>query len=100
MKTDIIRQLGRALTVAQLIEELQQYPEEALVVFASDYGDHCHTTQALLVTSVEQTYSTCIYDTAYSDSGLAIREDSDSEDGEEDEEKVDEKEVVEVIVLR
>lgn len=89
MKTNIIRQLGNAFTVAQLIEELQQYPEEALVVFATDYGDHCHTKQALLVGNVEHTTSSCIYDSAYSNSGLAIREETDREDDQDDDESDD-----------
>lgn len=34
------------LTVGELIERLREQDSNARVVFASDYGDRCHTQQA------------------------------------------------------
>ena len=48
-RTDVERALAHGLTVAELIEALQDMPEDAIVVFGSDYGDICHTEQALVV---------------------------------------------------
>ena len=48
-QTKIDRALARGMTVAQLIEALQDMPDDAVVVFGSDYGDICHTEQALIV---------------------------------------------------
>lgn len=79
------RILNRGLTVADLIEALQQQDPEARVVFACDYGDHCHTEQALPVSECDQLYddSHFLDDSAYSQSGIAIREfDTDDETGE------------------
>jgi hypothetical protein len=42
------------MTVLDLIEALQDLPEDAVVVFGSDYGDICHTEQALVVRRVEE----------------------------------------------
>jgi len=67
----------RCLTVEQLIEELQALPEhakKAYVVFGCDYGDHCHTTQALPVETVRTLdYGTeTVMESAYSHSGLKL----------------------------
>jgi len=70
--------LCHALTVEQLIEALQDQNPDSVVVFACDYGDHCHTKQALPVESVEKLYDQ-IKESGYSQSGLAICEE-DSED--------------------
>jgi hypothetical protein len=72
--TTIERKLSNALTVEELIDELQQYPKDARVVFACDYGDHSHTTQALPIETVdENTTEETIIESGYSSSGLAIR---------------------------
>ena len=90
------RKLGRALTVEDLIAELEQYPKDARVVFACDYGDHSHTDQALPIENVEELTGAVLYESGYSQSGLAIREmDEDDEDSEEPEQ-----EGTPVIVLR
>ena len=34
------------LTALELRELLEELPDDALVVFSSDYGDYCHTEQA------------------------------------------------------
>lgn len=78
------RQLRRAMTVASLIEALQEMPEDAVVVFSCDYGDYHHTMQALPVTEIEVLQdSEVMVESAYSQSGLAI-ETVDSDDDDED----------------
>ena len=42
------------LTVAELIDELSTHDPEAIVVFACDYGDICHTQQAMPVSSADE----------------------------------------------
>ena len=83
------RELQNALTVAELIEYLQDMPEDARVMFTCDYGDYCHTQQLLPVASVglPQESDWVIRESAYSQSGLAIEpvaedefDESDSED--------------------
>jgi hypothetical protein len=72
--TKIDRALAGGLTVAQLIEALEDMPEDAIVVFGSDYGDICHTEQALLVSRVEEldVETERLETSAYSHSGIAI----------------------------
>lgn len=76
----------RNMTVADLIEQLQQMPQEAFVGFQSCYGDYHRTQQFLPVQDVseldEQEYT--IQVTAYSKSGLCISE-IDQDDDEEPE---------------
>lgn len=57
------------MTVAELIENLQQQDPEAQVVFASDYGDHCHTMQ---VSAVEDINTARVVESGYSNSGYAL----------------------------
>jgi hypothetical protein len=91
------RALNRSLTVKQLREQLENYDENAKVFFVCDYGDHSHTQQALPVINVEGFWSNNLEDTAYSQSEVALRE--ESEDFEEDEGEGKE-EVVEVVILQ
>jgi hypothetical protein len=92
MDASIKRRLERGLTAGELIAELQQYDEDARVVFTCDYGDYCHTQQALPVEHIEA--SDCsgtmngpryLVESAYSKSGLALQyyddEDVDEESG-------------------
>jgi hypothetical protein len=80
MSKVIERKLRNALTVAQLIKQLQSEPPDAVVLFTCDYGDITHTRQALPVKRVDEIDS-CefIEESAYSQSGLALQ------DGDEDE---------------
>ena len=73
-QTKIDRALVRGMTVTQLIEALQDMPEAAIVVFGSDYGDICHTEQALVVSKVEELDDATerLEASAYSHSGIAI----------------------------
>lgn len=93
--------LQGALTVRELIEQLEGYADDALVVFADDYGDYGHTTQALPVRLVEELdeYSERLETTAYSASEVSIATKEDEED-EEGEEVAQDDEFVDVIILR
>lgn len=71
-KTTIERLSG--MTVADLIETLRQFNQEAIVAFTSDYGDRSHTQQVHGVGSVEPVGEEQLYETPYSDSGVAVRE--------------------------
>lgn len=80
------------ITVGQLKQMLDDFNDDAKIVFADDYGDYCHTTQALTIQSV---YSLKrdgqkLEKTAYSKSGYAIvnnYDDSDYDDEEDDDEE-------------
>lgn len=66
------------ITVAELIETLKGLPEDALVAFASDYGDRCHTMQVHKLNGEAEMM--LIEESAYSNSGFAI--DSEGNDQE------------------
>ena len=71
---EIYRALAQGMTVAQLIEALEDMPEDAVVVFGSDYGDICHTEQALIVGQIDE-IDPCterLETSADSHSGIAI----------------------------
>ena len=72
--------LNRGLTAAQLIEALRDMSAEAVPLFVLDYGDYCHTQQALPVTEVRGLEEAeVIQESAYSKSGLALEEVDDDE---------------------
>lgn len=62
----------RTITVAELIECLQNEDPDARVIFAADYGDYHHTEQALPLRGEIDTVT--IEKSAYSNSGFAIAE--------------------------
>ena len=69
------RSLRNACTVADLIAELESMDQDAIVLFACDYGDYHHTQQALPVASVQElSDEEVLVESAYSRSGLAIEE--------------------------
>ena len=72
--------LERGMTVAELIEALQEQSPTSRVVFASDYGDISHTMQALVVSHVDAVDYGDISESAYSQSGLSVSDDSDSDE--------------------
>jgi hypothetical protein len=81
----IDRKVKNALTVGELITELQGYPEDAPVLFVTDYGDHCHTQQALPIEAIEEWPISTIGTSGYSHSGIAFNEpdeDEEPDDGE------------------
>lgn len=76
------RSLQDALTVADLIEELKNYPRDAKVLFQVGYGDYHNTQQALPVACCDslEDLSGCLVTSAYSKSQVAIEEDEDREE--------------------
>src|SRR5262245_44806234 len=91
------QKLRNGMSVADLIEMLQDCDPAAKVVFQSDYKDYTHTQQLIRIDEVEafnpDQYR--IYETAYSESGLAV--DAIEED---DTDGNDEQDSVSVVVLR
>ena len=83
---ETVKKLQRGMIVRDLIAELQNYDEDAVVVFQSNYGDYHRTQQALTVTEVisAEDEQMTVAPTAYSQSGLCLRE-ADGEDEEADE---------------
>jgi len=71
----------KTLTVAQLIERLREEDPDALVVFASDYGDRGHTQQAHFLDGRIQ--EQLLVPSAYSGSGFALSTEDDDEDDSE-----------------
>lgn len=68
------RTLTRGMTVADLIRELETFPEDAIVCFTCDYGDYHHTEQCLPVETVDEVQcDEVLVESAYSRSGLAIQ---------------------------
>tara|TARA_Y100000034_G_scaffold133844_1_gene200604 strand:- start:961 stop:1215 length:255 start_codon:yes stop_codon:yes gene_type:complete len=72
------------MTVSDLIEELQNYDDDTPVVFASDYGDYCHTEQALTLDSIEEVTYNDFDESAYSNSGVAVQFDANRTEDDED----------------
>ena len=69
--------LDQALTAEDLIDILEQYESGAKIVFAHDFGDICHTLQALPIRLVEHLtdgMGCSLAASAYSNSGVAIEE--------------------------
>jgi hypothetical protein len=99
-RTEVDRALAHGMTVAQLIEALQGMPEDAVVVFASDYGDICHTEQALVVGQVDEIDPSTerLETSAYSHSGIAIEPIVNAAEGED--ESPAEEETTGVVILR
>ena len=87
----------KSLTVKQLIERLTDLPPDALVVLTSDYGDHCHTEQALAVEDVEEL---TIREGAYSSSGWIVPEIDDEDEDDEDDEPSSKTPTLQVVALR
>jgi len=78
------------MTVRDLMEELEGMDPDSAVVFTCDYGDHCHTQQALPVESVDQVYGSDFRESAYSKSGIAIVQDDREDYGEVPEDETEE----------
>ena len=99
-QTKIDRALARGMTVAQLIDALEDMPVDAIVVFGSDYGDICHTEQALVVNRVEELDNETerLETSAYSHSGIAIEPIVDAT--ETDDERPVAQETTRIVVLR
>ena len=87
--------LNSGMTVAELIEALGDQSPTARVVFAADYGDISHTVQALVVKDVEPIDYNDISKSGYSQSGLAISDNSNGGDNDDD----DGEDMEQVVVL-
>ncbi|HEX4131452.1 MAG TPA: hypothetical protein VHZ24_15540 [Pirellulales bacterium] len=99
-QNEINRVLARGMTVGQLIEALQDMPEDAVVVFASDYGDICHTEQALIVREIDEIDPATerLETSAYSHSGIAIESIVDAMDSDDECPAADE--TTRIVILR
>lgn len=65
----------QTLSVAELRELLEDRAEDELVIFTTDFGDHCHTAQALpLKGELEEV---AIAESAYSNSGYMLSDDDE-----------------------
>jgi hypothetical protein len=73
---EIARVMRNTLTVRELIDQLSELPEDAKVLFTCDYGDHCHTKQALGISECRELYPDTeeLEDSRYSQSGVAVRD--------------------------
>ena len=69
----------RTLTVAELKDLLDGQPDDAKVIFSTNYGDYSRTEQALPLKGELDTV--CIEKSAYSNSGFAIAEPNEMGDG-------------------
>lgn len=74
MTKRIPHQLSEAMTVAELIAELEDLPPDTKVLFACDYGDYCHTMQALPAKTFRRVPSSAVEESGYSHSGFALTE--------------------------
>lgn len=86
------RNLKNAMTVKDLIAELELMDPDAVVLFVTNFGDYHRTQQALPIESVDEMDETeFLRETPYSDSGLAIDEmpEYEPEDFPEEEEDID-----------
>lgn len=73
------RVLSEGLTVRELIDELRSYSPQAKVVFGCDYGDRCHTEQALPVCQVDEiSDEEYLKESGYSTSGVSIERSEDA----------------------
>lgn len=66
----------RTLTVGQLRDLLADYGDDLPVVFSCDYGDYCHTEQALPIRG-HDVFEVVLEESAYSQSGFAVADDDD-----------------------
>lgn len=78
MKTATLLDLKQAIDRA-----IDMYGEDKPVVFTADYGDRCHTMQALSISGDLEERS--IRESGYSSSGYAVNEPDDDRDDSNDE---------------
>jgi hypothetical protein len=75
----------RTITKAELIESLEDLNDDDAIAFASDYGDIVHTMQVHRIQGVID--EAVLEESAYSDSGFAIR-DPESDECDDEQQKV------------
>lgn len=79
LNRDVEKWLNRsgAMTVGEMIEVLQQFDEDSLVLVVSDYGDISHTQQVQEVETVDELgerHPEELVQSGYSRSGIAVSE--------------------------
>ena len=71
-----------SITLGELLEvvkdAIREYGEETMVCGSADYGDHCHTQQAIDFSGKLEMKK--VEDSAYSDSGYRVSEDFEGDD--------------------
>ncbi len=72
------------MTVGELIDELSRIPANSKVVFLDNYGDRVGTIQCLYVRKVETRVMSDFKKTAYSDTGVALKNPERVHDDEDD----------------
>ncbi len=78
---NIENKLRGALTVAELREMLEDLPGDFVPVFVVNYGDYCRTQQALPIRHIDEgSGSFFLSETAYSNSGLCLTENEETEE--------------------
>lgn len=94
--------LRRAMTVADLIEQLGDMDPNAKVFFVCDYGDYHHTQQALPVVELDEADGDQAYlqPSAYSQSRVAFVEATEEIDEETDPEEQGDVPHGPVVILR
>lgn len=73
----------KTITVAELIDALEDLEPEALVIFSTDYGDYHHTAQALPIKG--EIEEGTVSESAYSNSGFQLHQEEEDERSEEGE---------------
>ena len=72
-----------AMTVGDLISQLQEFPEDTPVVSISDYGDMTHTQQVVFFRYANEFSMRDFSGSAYSQSGIALNKDDGGGDADE-----------------
>ena len=98
MNREVKNIIDTGMTVSQMMEMLGEMQQDAIVFFSCNYGDHSRTQQALPIESIEESEVKYLYDTAYSQSGIALREDQGSE--EDDEEYENGEDVRSIVIMK
>lgn len=69
--------IENTMTREELEDALSGYDDDTLVVACCDYGDHCHTMQAISLNDVGEVF---LNKSNYSSSGYAVVEEGDEDD--------------------
>lgn len=87
MNREVEQVTAEAFTTRQLIERLlsldpgaDEKGGDASILFVCNYGDRSQTQQALPVAEAEELLTSNLDDTAYSNSGICLREERESQD--------------------
>jgi len=88
----------QSITVGELRQILEDYDEDDMIAFSSDYGDHCHTEQ---LHSIKGAVDEVKADTTgYSDSGFKVVYDEDEKWEEDEDEKDESKKLQKLLLLK